>query len=96
MLKDITFGQYVETDSPIHKADPRVKIVLLILAIVFIFISANMWALLLSLGFVLIVALVSKVPIKMYLKNLKAILGFSFIVNAPKQLSAFLFYIKFF
>ncbi len=74
MLKDITFGQYVETDSPIHKADPRVKIVLLILAVVFIFVSQNMFALLLSLIFVLTVALVSKVPIKMYLKNLKAIL----------------------
>ena len=74
MLKDITFGQYIETNSPIHKADPRVKIVLLILAVVFIFISGNMWALLLSLAFVLVVALVSKVPIKMYLKNLKAIL----------------------
>ena len=74
MLKDITFGQYVETNSPIHKADPRVKIVLLILAVVFIFISGNMWALLLSLVFVMTVALVSNVPIKMYLKNLKAIL----------------------
>ena len=74
MLKDITFGQYVETNSVIHKADPRVKIVLLILAVVFIFVSQNMVALLLSLLFVLAVALVSKVPIKMYLKNLKAII----------------------
>lgn len=74
MLKDITFGQYVETNSVIHKADPRVKIVLLILAVVFIFVSQNMYALLFSLLFVLTVALVSKVPIKMYLKNLKAIL----------------------
>ena len=36
MLKDITFGQYFETNSVIHKADPRVKILLLILAVVFI------------------------------------------------------------
>ena len=74
MLKDITFGQYIETGSIVHKADPRVKIVLLILAVVFIFVSQNMYALLLSLLFVLVVALVSKVPIKMYFKNLKAIL----------------------
>lgn len=74
MLKDITFGQYFETNSVIHKADPRVKILLLILAVVFIFVSQNMWALLLSLLFVVTVALVSKIPLKMYLKNLKAIL----------------------
>ena len=74
MLKDITFGQYFKANSVIHKADPRVKILLLILVVVFIFVSQNMWALLLSLLFVVTVALVSKIPLKMYLKNLKAIL----------------------
>ena len=74
MLKDITFGQYFETGSPIHKADPRVKMVLLILTVVFIFVSQNIYSLLLSLVFVLAVALVSKIPLKMYFKNLKAIL----------------------
>ncbi len=74
MLKDITFGQYFETGSPIHKADPRVKLVLLILAVVFIFISQNIYSLLLSLLFVFAVALISKIPLKMYFKNLKAVL----------------------
>ncbi len=74
MLKDITFGQYIETRSPIHNADPRVKMILLILAVVFIFVSNNFFSLLLSLGFVLCVILVSKIPVKMYLKNLKAVL----------------------
>ena len=74
MLKDITFGQYFETRSPIHKADPRVKMVLLILAVVFIFLSQNILSLTLSFLFVMGVALASKVPLKMYFKNLKAIL----------------------
>ena len=74
MLKDITFGQYVETRSPIHRADPRVKMVLLILAVVFIFIAENWFGHALSALFVITTVLVSKVPIKMYLKNLKAIL----------------------
>ena len=34
MLKDITFGQYFESDSFIHKLDPRSKLLLLILIIV--------------------------------------------------------------
>ncbi len=74
MLKDITFGQYIETRSPIHRADPRVKMVLLIAAVVFIFLSQNIFALGTSLLFVLTVMITSKVPFKMYLKNLKAIL----------------------
>lgn len=74
MLKDITFGQYVETRSPIHRSDPRVKLVLLILAVVFIFLSGNFFSLMLSLSFVLVTILVSRIPLKMYLKNLKAVL----------------------
>lgn len=84
MLKDITFGQYYTADSVIHRADPRIKIVLLILLIVFIFLSGNVFALLLSLLFVLAVILLSKVPIKMFLKNIKAILPiliFTAVIN---------------
>ena len=39
MLRDITFGQYYESHSVIHKTDPRIKIILLILLIVFIFLA---------------------------------------------------------
>lgn len=74
MLKDITFGQYYEGHSVIHKTDPRVKILLLILLIVFIFIAKNA----VSLGFaavmILLAALISKIPFGMYIKNMKAIL----------------------
>ena len=45
MLKDITFGQYYSSNSVIHRADPRMKIVLMVALIVFIFISKNMLAL---------------------------------------------------
>ena len=74
MLKDITFGQYVETRSPIHRADPRAKILLLILAIVFIFVCKNLFSLLFSVAFVFLIVMISRVPLKMYLKNLKAVL----------------------
>lgn len=74
MLKDITFGQYYSAKSPIHRMDPRVKIVLLILLIVFLFISKNFYGLLLSAVFVFAVLILSKVPMKLFFKNLKAIL----------------------
>lgn len=84
MLKDITFGQYFESDSYIHKLDPRTKILLLFLIIIFIFVSQNFVALGFLTLLILFSVLLSKVPIKMYLKNLKAILPiiiFTFIIN---------------
>ncbi|MBQ2266349.1 MAG: energy-coupling factor transporter transmembrane protein EcfT [Clostridia bacterium] len=84
MLKDITFGQYFDSKSVIHKADPRIKILLLILIIVFIFLAKNFWGLGLAALFILITMLVSKIPVKMYFKNLKAILPiliFTSIIN---------------
>ncbi len=85
MLKDITFGQYFDSKSVIHRADPRVKIVLLVAAIVFIFLSESFWGLSLSALFVIISMLITKIPIKMYLKNLKAVLPiliFTAVINA--------------
>lgn len=74
MIKDITFGQYFRADSVVHKLDPRMKLVLLILMIVFLFLSGNAWSLLFC-GFSLVFAmLLSRVPFKMYLKNMKPIL----------------------
>ena len=84
MLKDITFGQYYDSKSLLHKTDPRVKIVLMTLFIIFIFISDNMFALGLSAISVLLITLISKVPFKLYFKNMKAILPilfFTAIIN---------------
>ena len=84
MLKDITFGQYFETKSFLHKTDPRIKIVLMILFIVFIFLSGNMISLGVATWSVIFTAAISKVPVKMYLKNMKAILPiliFTAIIN---------------
>ena len=84
MLKDITFGQYYESRSVIHSIDPRVKIVLMILAIVFIFISQNIFSLIFSTIGVMAVIILSRIPFKMYIKNMKAILPvliFTAIIN---------------
>ncbi len=85
MLKDITFGQYFDSKSVIHRADPRVKILLLVAVIVFIFVAQNYWGLLLSALFVLFSMIITKIPVKMYLKNLKAVLPiliFTAVINA--------------
>ncbi len=84
MLKDITFGQYYDAPSSVHKCDPRVKIIMMLAFIVLIFVSQNAVSLALATVTVCFVLLLSRVPIKMFLKNLKAIwmvLLFTAIIN---------------
>lgn len=73
-MSDISFGQYYPSNSLLHKADPRIKISLIFLILIFIFI-ANSW-LGIALMSILIgtMALFSRVPIVMFLKNLKPVL----------------------
>ncbi|MBR5273132.1 MAG: energy-coupling factor transporter transmembrane protein EcfT [Clostridia bacterium] len=74
MLKDITLGQYYPVKSVIHRIDPRVKILLLIIYLVTIFMADNF----ISLGFIMLTILftvfLSKVPFKVILKSIKAII----------------------
>lgn len=84
MLKDITFGQYYEGTSFVHRLDPRTKLLLLVAVIVFIFMTANAWSFLLSVLFVSVIVAATKIPFKMYLKNIKGILPiviFTAIIN---------------
>ena len=41
MIKDITFGQYFPAKSIIHRLDPRIKLVLSLMFIIFIFVAQN-------------------------------------------------------
>lgn len=86
MIKDITLGQFFPGNSVIHKIDPRVKILLIIAYIVFLFVANNF----VSLGFMVLVTvaivLLTKIPIKMYFKGLKAIM---FIILFTSVLNMF-------
>lgn len=86
MVRDITLGQYFPGKSILHRMDPRVKIVLIIAFIVFIFVGNNFFALALTTFAVLLVMGLSGVPIKMYLKSLRMIL---FIVLFTSILNLF-------
>ena len=74
MISDITFGQYFPAKSLIHKMDPRIKFLLMIFAIVFIFLAKSAFSMLSAVVFVLIAVTCSRVTVKIYLGNLKAIL----------------------
>lgn len=74
MVRDITLGQYFPGNSFLHRLDPRVKIILTFVYIVFIFIATNFPGLLVVVGLVLGTLLLSGVPVSQYLKSLKGIL----------------------
>ena len=74
MIRDITLGQYFVADSFIHKLDPRAKILLLIYIIVMIFITQNVLSLLAVTVLSILIMMASKIPLKMYLKNIKVII----------------------
>lgn len=74
MLSDITIGQFFPGNSIIHKMDARVKIILLTAIIVLIFVTYNFAALAIAALSVLAVVLITRVPFKLYVKGMKAII----------------------
>lgn len=85
MLSNFTFGQYYQAASPIHRMDPRFKLLELIAIIVFIFICKGFLTLSVMAMLAVFILLLSRVPLKMYFKNLKVILPiiiFTALLNA--------------
>ena len=76
MLKDVTFGQYYETDSFVHRMDARVKLVLTLLFMVGIFFVQSFAV----FGFVAvylgIVLAVARVPLRSVLRSVRGIVVF--------------------
>jgi energy-coupling factor transport system permease protein len=73
MLKDITLGQYYQTDSCIHRLDPRVKLGTTLLFIISLFIFNGIAGYAVAALFLFIVIKLSKVPFKFMVRGMKAI-----------------------
>ncbi len=73
MNLDISFGQYCEGKSVLHRMDPRAKIIASVLYIVIVFLAKNLWSfgLLLLSAFALI--LISGISPRIILKGMKAL-----------------------
>ena len=73
-MKGISFGQYYPANSPIHRLDPRAKVILATICIVCSFICNNLLGFAVLLAAVLTVVLVSRIPVGVILRSLRAIL----------------------
>lgn len=74
MIRDITIGQYYPAESPIHRMDARLKLLITFLFIVSLFVVNSF------VGYVFVIACMgvvikkSRVPLKFMLKGLKSIM----------------------
>ena len=74
MLKDITIGQHFPGNSPVHRCDPRLKILLVVAYIVILFTVTNFLGLALSILLLAGLYLMARIPLKLILKSLKPIM----------------------
>lgn len=84
MLKDITLGQFFPGNSPVHRMDPRTKILFLIIYIVVLFSAVNWGSYGLIFCFMALVIAISRIPLKAILRSIKPlaiILVFTGVLN---------------
>jgi len=74
LIRDITFGQFYPAQSPIHRLDPRVKIVCTLLFLISLFIQRSILGYAIATLFLALVILFSKVPLKYILKGLRPVI----------------------
>ena len=71
MLKDITLGQYFPGNSPVHKLDPRAKLVMLIVYIIALFSAVSWLSYGICFGFLVLTVAISRIPPKSLLRGMK-------------------------
>ena len=84
MLKDITLGQYFPGNSPVHRLDPRTKLILLIAYIVGLFVAVDWISYLAVFVFLAICIAISTIPVKSIARGMKPlvmILVFTGVLN---------------
>lgn len=84
MMKDITIGQFYNTDSQIHRLDPRTKIIFTLVYVVTLFFAKKPFVYLTAFLVLAVYINLSRVPLKFILRGLKTlsmIIIFMVIVN---------------
>lgn len=84
MLKDITLGQFFPGTSVVHRADPRVKLVLTLVYVVILFVCKNIYSFSLVVLMSLLFVLLSGISFKVVLKSIKPVIflmAFTAVIN---------------
>jgi energy-coupling factor transport system permease protein len=95
-LDNITLGQYIPTNSVIHKLDPRTKLTIALGIMILTVATIDLRIYLLISLFLLFLSLVSKIPLPYFFRNLKSFFWLfliTFLLHiffAPKETTTFL------
>lgn len=84
MIRDITIGQYYPAESPLHRMDARVKIIIALLYIISLFVIESFVGYAVVIVSLAAVIKLSKVPLKFMVKGLKPlilIIIFTAVIN---------------
>jgi len=84
VLNNITLGQYYPVDSPVHRLDPRIKLILTIVFIVAVFLAKTFAGYALLFAFIYGASRVARIPFRVMMKGLKPlriILIVTFLLN---------------
>ena len=74
MFKEITIGQYYQTESVIHRLDPRVKLIATFAYIISLFIVSSWLGYLLAAIAIAIIVKLSHVPFGYIMRGMKGIM----------------------
>ena len=84
MLKDITLGQYFPGNSPVHRLDPRTKLIMQVVYIVALFCAVSWISYAVVFVFLAMTIAISKIPVKAIVRGMKPlvlILVFTGVLN---------------
>ena len=81
MLKDITLGQFFPGKTPIHRLDPRTKLILLIVYMVALFCAKWFVSYALVLAFLVFATALGRIPLKSMTRGLKPMLIFMILTG---------------
>ncbi len=73
MFRDITIGQYYPGSSVLHRLDPRVKLLGVLVYIVILFVINNIWGLLFLAAVLTAIIIISQIPLSYILKGMRMI-----------------------
>ena len=74
MIRDITLGQYYQTDSVVHRLDPRVKLIATLLFICSLFVVNQAAGYVVAVVFLALAIRLSHVPFRFMVRGMRAIL----------------------
>ena len=84
MIKNMTIGQYFPADSFVHKLDPRIKLIITFILIIFVFLIHSLPGYISMVAFLALTIAFSKISFRLVLKSIRSIwfvIFITFILN---------------